>query len=102
MHPPLTGGMICSLVTGGRSLPFFLRFTKATCKEQDDGRTDTIKGRVTPTAREDGELALHGQGEPADGRSLHLGVLRGPADLPRAGGRRGVLRLARRRRLPPR
>ena len=50
MHPPLIGDMICSLVTGRRSPPFFLRLTKAMCKEQDDGRTDTINGRVTPTA----------------------------------------------------
>src|SRR5215207_2856418 len=102
MHPPLTGDMICTLVAGGRSPPFFLRLTKETCKEQDDERTDTINGRVTPTTREDKELALLGQGEPGDGRRLRLGVRRGPAGLPRAGGGCGILRVARRGRLPTR
>jgi hypothetical protein len=50
MHPLLTGDMICTLVTGRRFPPCFLRLTKETCKEQDDERTDTINGRVTPTA----------------------------------------------------
>ena len=49
MHSALTGDMICSLVTGRRSPPFFLRLTKETCEEQDDERTDTINGRSTPT-----------------------------------------------------
>src|SRR5215208_7459441 len=102
MHTPLTRDMICSLVAGRRTPPFYFRFTKATCKEQDDGRTDTINGRVTPTARDDRELALHGQREPGDGRRLRLGVRRGPAGLPRAGGGCGVLRVARRGRLPTR
>src|SRR5215212_6236279 len=102
MHPPLTGDMICSLVTGWRSPPFFLRLTNEIRKEQDDERTGTIKGRVTPTARDDRALALHGQGEPADGRRLRLGVRRGPAGLPRAGGGCGILRMARRRRVPTR
>jgi hypothetical protein len=50
MHPLLTGDMICSLVAERRSPPCFLRLTKGKCKEQDHERTDTINGRVTPTA----------------------------------------------------
>src|SRR5918911_1817810 len=102
MHPQLTEDMICSLVTGRKSPPCFLRLTIGTCKEQDDERTDTIKGRSTPTARDDSELALLGQGEPADGRRLRLGVRWGPVGLPRAGGGCGILRLARRRKHPTR
>src|SRR5919107_5280407 len=102
MHSPLTGDMICTLVTGWRSPPCFLRLTRGTSKEQDHERTNTIKGRSTPTARDDSELALLGQGEPADGRRLRLGVRRRPAGLPRAGGGCTFLRLARRGRLPTR
>src|SRR5215208_5137601 len=75
---------------------------KGICKEQDDERTDTINGQLTPTTREDKELALLGQREPADGRRLRLGVRRGPAGLPSAGGGCGILRMARRGRLPTR
>src|SRR5215218_2228127 len=50
MHPQPRGDMICSLVTGRRSPPFLFRLTKEICKEQDDERTDTINGRVTPTS----------------------------------------------------
>src|SRR5215210_1338031 len=102
MRRQLRGDMICSLVMGRRSPPFFLRRIKEACKEHDDERTDTINGRVKPTASDDRELALHGQGEPADGRRLRLGVRRGPACLPYARGGCGVLRLARRGRLPTR
>src|SRR5215212_2453732 len=102
MHPPPTGDMICSLVTGRRSPAFFLRLTNKIYKEQDDERTDSINGRVTPTARDDRTLALHGQGEPADGRRLRLGVRRRPVGLPRAGGGCGILGMAGRRGVPAR